>query len=72
MTPNIPDAKVGDLFEISPESLLQIDMMSKVISRSGGCILNVDYGEDGSFNDSIRAIKDHKYVPAPYFWQIPG
>lgn len=22
--------------------------------------------------DSVRAIKDHKYIPAPYFWQIPG
>ena len=68
----MPEAKIGDIFEVSPESLLQIDLMSKIISRSGGCILNVDYGEEGSFTDSIRAIKDHKYVPAPYFWQIPG
>lgn len=72
MTPNIPNAKIGDTFEISPESLLQIDLMSKMINSYGGCIFNCDYGEEGSFGDSIRAIKDHKYIPSPYFWQIPG
>lgn len=43
-----------------------------MIQKYGGAILNVDYGEEGTFSDSIRAIKDHKYIPSPYFWQIPG
>lgn len=47
-------------------------MMAKMIRLSGGAILNVDYGGVGPFSDSIRAIKNHKYIPSPYFWQIPG
>lgn len=46
--------------------------MAKMINKSGGAIINVDYGDDGYFNDSIRGIKNHKYVPHPYFWQLPG
>ena len=46
--------------------------MAKIINRFGGCIINVDYGDEGIFSDSIRAIKDHKYIPAPFFWQVPG
>lgn len=72
MTPNLPDTKIGDTFEISPESLLQIDLMSKMVNNYGGCILNIDYGEEGYFQDSIRAIKDHKFIPSPHFWQLPG
>lgn len=72
MSPNIPGARVGHRIEVSTDSLLQVDLMSKVINLSGGCIINVDYGGAGSYDDSIRAIKNHKYVPGPYFWQIPG
>ena len=36
--------------------------MAKMINKSGGAIINVDYGDDGYFNDSIRGIKNHKYV----------
>ena len=49
-----------------------MDMMAKMISYSGGGILNIDYGGKGPFVDSIRAIKNHKYIPAPHYWQIPG
>ena len=54
--------EVGDRIEISPESLLHIDMMAKMIRYSGGAILNIDYGGNGPFVDSIRAIKNHKYL----------
>ena len=57
---------------MSPTSLLTFDLMAKIVNRFGGCIVNVDYGDEGAFSDSIRAIKDHKYIPSPYFWQIPG
>ena len=49
-----------------------MDLMAKMINKYGGCILNVDYGDDGHFHDSIRGIKEHKFVPSPYLWQIPG
>lgn len=64
--------KVGEEVEISPISMLTMDLLSKTIEKYGGAILNVDYGDEGAFSDSIRAIKDHKYIPSPYFWQIPG
>lgn len=57
---------------MSPIGLLAMDLMAKTIQQSGGAIINVDYGEEGAFSDSIRAIKDHKYIPSPYFWQMPG
>ena len=49
-----------------------MDMMAKMIKLTGGAIVNIDYGGNGPFVDSIRAIKNHKYIPAPYYWQIPG
>jgi len=49
-----------------------MDMMAKMIKLTGGAILNIDYGGNGPFIDSIRAIKSHKYIPAPHYWQIPG
>ena len=39
-----------------------MDMMAKVIKITGGAILNIDYGGNGPFSDSIRAIKNHKYI----------
>lgn len=52
--------------------MLTIDILAKMIQRYGGAIMNIDYGDEGYFGDSIRAIKDHKFVPKPHFWQIPG
>lgn len=72
LVPQKEGAKVGEVVEVSPEGLLTIDSMAKTIKSAGGAILNVDYGEDGVFSDSVRAIKDHKYVPSPHFWQMPG
>lgn len=49
-----------------------MDMMAKMIKITGGAILNIDYGGNGPFSDSIRAIKNHKYIPSPHYWQVPG
>jgi len=49
-----------------------MDMMAKMIKITGGAILNIDYGGKGPFVDSIRAIKSHKYIPAPHYWSLPG
>lgn len=49
-----------------------MDMMAKMIKYSGGGILNIDYGGNGPFVDSIRAIKGHKYIPSPFYWEFPG
>ena len=46
--------------------------MAKILLHTKGAILNVDYGGSGSYSNSIRAIKQHKFIPEPYFWQIPG
>jgi NADH dehydrogenase [ubiquinone] 1 alpha subcomplex assembly factor 7 len=72
LIPIVENIKVGDEIEMSYNSLMTMDLLSKIVSRSGGAIMNIDYGNDGAFSDSIRAIKEHKYVPSPYFWQIPG
>jgi hypothetical protein len=34
-----------------------MDTLSKMVNKSGGAIINIDYGDDGVFSDSIRAIK---------------
>jgi SAM-dependent MidA family methyltransferase len=49
-----------------------MDLMAKMIKMGGGGILNIDYGGFGPYHDSIRAIKDHKYIKSPYFWELPG
>jgi SAM-dependent MidA family methyltransferase len=72
LIPNTDNPRIGDRIELSPESLITMDMMAQMVKYSGGGILNIDYGGNGPFADSIRAIKDHKYVPAPYYWQLPG
>lgn len=45
MRPLIKDPKIGETFEISHESLIIIDTMSKLLRLTGGAILNIDYGE---------------------------
>lgn len=72
MVPISENPQVGQEVEISHISLLTMDLLAKTVQKYGGAILNVDYGDEGAFFDSIRAIKSHRYVPSPYFWQIPG
>lgn len=44
LTPTVKDPKVGDVLEISPESLITVDTIAKMITKYGGCLLNIDYG----------------------------
>lgn len=46
--------------------------MCKLLLHTKGAILNIDYGGQVNYSNSIRAIKNHKFIPHPYFWQIPG
>ena len=49
-----------------------MDSMSKLLLHSKGAILNIDYGAESCFDNSIRAIKNHKFIPSPYYWDMPG
>lgn len=48
---------IGDRIEVSHESLIAIDTMSKLLLNTKGAILNIDYGAEHAFSNSIRAIK---------------
>ena len=43
-----------DHIEVSPESGLIIETVSKRISQDGGCSLIIDYGHDGDKSNSLR------------------
>ncbi|CAI2173420.1 1297_t:CDS:10 [Funneliformis geosporum] len=53
---------IGDRIEISPDSWNMIQKISNQISKFGGAALIIDYGQDFIQNDTLRAIKDHKFV----------
>lgn len=46
--------------EISPQSILLINHLSKFISEYGGFAIIIDYGHMGEKTDTFRAFKDHK------------
>lgn len=45
LIPTINEPKIGEVVEISPEGLIAIDAMAKMIKISGGAIINFDYGD---------------------------
>jgi SAM-dependent MidA family methyltransferase len=49
-----------------------MDTLAKLVLNNRGAVLNIDYGANSVFSNSIRAIKQHKFVPQPYFWSLPG
>lgn len=51
---------------------MTMETISQIISQSNGVILNIDYGNNFAHSDSIRAIRDHKYVPFPQWVNLPG
>lgn len=57
MRPIIKDPEVGQKIEVSHEGLITMDTMAKLLSHTKGAILNIDYGADNAFSNSIRAIK---------------
>ena len=54
--------KVGDEIEISPLALSTIEYISKRVIASRGAVLLIDYGEQFTQGDSLRAFKKHKQV----------
>lgn len=44
----------GDRIEVSPKSLVLMNSFGELISKIGGGVLAIDYGDTFSFSDSIR------------------
>ncbi len=58
----VDDAQIGARLEVSPAgSALAQDMALRVASH-GGAALVVDYGRDRASGDSLRGIRDHRFV----------
>lgn len=54
--------KEEDCIETSPDSFIVGKEMSSRIAKEGGAALIIDYGHDRPSQDSLRGIKDHKFV----------
>jgi len=64
--------KTGDMIEISPHSQKIMTDISELVSISRGNALIIDYGEEQALTNSIRAIKDHKYLSEPEMLRNAG
>ena len=64
-----PELKEGDEIEISPLSLATVEDIARIISKNNGAALIMDYGENFTQGDSIRAFKKHTQV---HFLSEPG
>ncbi|CAG8491987.1 6354_t:CDS:10 [Funneliformis mosseae] len=60
---------IGDRIEVSPDSCNMTQKISNQISKFGGAALIIDYGQDYVQSDTLRAIKDHKFV---HSLSLPG
>lgn len=52
----------GDSIETSPDTYLIGKEMATRIANDGGAALIIDYGHDRASSDSLRGIKEHKFV----------
>ncbi|CAH1765813.1 10323_t:CDS:2, partial [Entrophospora sp. SA101] len=60
---NFDKFKIGDKIEISPESFKTAKQISKYIGHNkGGAALLIDYGQDFIQGDTLRAIRNHKFI----------
>ena len=57
-----PSAKIGDGVEISPLAIATCEDVAQRVVSCGGAALLVDYGEDFTQEDSLRAFYKHKQV----------
>lgn len=57
-----PKLTVGDEIEVSPLALSSIEYISKRVFANRGAVLFIDYGEEFTQGDSLRAYKKHKQV----------
>jgi len=66
------EIKVGDRIEISPKSLVLANSISELISKIGGAMLTIDYGDNHAFSDSLRGISKHRFVKNHDLLDLPG
>ena len=66
--PVLKDAPTGSVVEVSPDSMIVVHDLAKIIKEQGGASLVIDYGQEGS-TDSIRGFSKHKQV---HFLSYPG
>jgi NADH dehydrogenase [ubiquinone] 1 alpha subcomplex assembly factor 7 len=59
---NHPDLVEGDGIEICPLALATSEDIAKRVCQSGGAALFIDYGENFTQSDSVRAFKKHNQV----------
>ena len=57
--PNFRDAPEGTVVEVCPDALVLMEDMVKVLEKSQGVALIIDYGQDGT-TDTIRAFSNHQ------------
>lgn len=63
-----PDVPIGSVIEVSPEAILFVQELARIVDKQGGGALVIDYGQEGS-HDSIRAFARHEQV---HFLSQPG
>jgi NADH dehydrogenase [ubiquinone] 1 alpha subcomplex assembly factor 7 len=63
---------IGDTIEISPQSLVMMNSFGELISKTGGALLAIDYGEANAFSNSLRGIYKHKFVLEESLLEMPG
>jgi NADH dehydrogenase [ubiquinone] 1 alpha subcomplex assembly factor 7 len=65
---SLSDAAPGSIVEVSPEGILVVLDLARMIQSQGGAALIIDYGQEGSA-DSIRGYSRHTQV---HFLSRPG
>lgn len=48
--------------EICPQGMATAEALGRRVSAHGGAALLIDYGQNGPYQSSLQAIKDHKFV----------
>ncbi|PRP74730.1 hypothetical protein PROFUN_15498 [Planoprotostelium fungivorum] len=54
--------EIGQCVEMCPDGITLSMDISLRVAKYGGAALIIDYGQDGMTPDTLRAIKDHKFV----------
>ncbi|GBB93614.1 hypothetical protein RclHR1_00220048 [Rhizophagus clarus] len=68
-SPQYSKFNIGDCIEISSDSWNITQKISNQISKFGGAALIIDYGQDYIQDNTLRAIRDHKFV---HSLSLPG
>ncbi|KAI8839896.1 S-adenosyl-L-methionine-dependent methyltransferase [Chytridium lagenaria] len=60
---------LGSLIELSPETQSESQKIGKLVKKTNGAALLIDYGNDHISGDTIRGIREHKFTS---FMSSPG